>query len=80
MRVVRVFTDEFGESHFEERDTPMEDVAYGRASQHLRVSALIFRETEPGGTLDFHNPPRRQFIISCEGRPNSKRATEARDV
>ena len=67
MRVVRVFTDDFGESHFEERDIPMEDVAYGRASQRLPVSALIFRETETGGTLDFHNPPRRQFIIFLRG-------------
>jgi hypothetical protein len=67
MRVIRVFAGDDGESHFEERDIPMGDVAYGRASQQLPGSALIFRETDSGATLDFHNPPRRQFIIFLTG-------------
>jgi hypothetical protein len=67
MRVVRVFADEDGESHLEDRDIPMNDVAYGRASEQLPATALMFRETDTGGTLDFHNPPRRQFIIFLKG-------------
>jgi hypothetical protein len=67
MRVIRVFADGDGESHFEDRDIPLDDVAYGRASEELPVSALIFRETDTGGTLEFHNPPRRQFIIFLKG-------------
>lgn len=67
MKVTRLFADERGESHFEDRDIPVDNVAYGRASQQLPASALIFRETDTGGTLDFHNPPRRQFIIFLKG-------------
>jgi hypothetical protein len=67
MRVIRVFADDDGESHFEDRDIHMGDVAYGRASQQLPATALIFRETDTGGGLDFHNPPRRQFIIFLTG-------------
>jgi quercetin dioxygenase-like cupin family protein len=67
MRVVRVFADDQGESHFEDRDIPMAKVAYGRASQELATTAVTFRETDSGGKLDFHNPPRRQFIIFLKG-------------
>jgi quercetin dioxygenase-like cupin family protein len=67
MRITRVFTDDQGESHFEDREIPMEEVAYGRASRQLPAIAVSFRETDPGGTLDFHNPPRRQFIVFLKG-------------
>jgi quercetin dioxygenase-like cupin family protein len=67
MRVVRVFADSDGESHFEDRDILLESVSYGRASVELPASAMIFRETDAGSTLDFHNPPRRQFILFMKG-------------
>jgi hypothetical protein len=55
MRVVRVFVDDSGESHFEDPDIPMDPVSYGRASRELPAGAVSFRETDSGGTLDFHN-------------------------
>lgn len=63
-RVIRVYADDNGESHFEDRDIPLDDVTYGRASHRLPASELIFRETD---TLDLHNPPRRQFILFRKG-------------
>ena len=67
MKVVRVFTDAEGESHFEDRELPLADVDYGRASQQLTAFTVTFRETPAGGKLDFHNPPKRQFIIFLKG-------------
>jgi quercetin dioxygenase-like cupin family protein len=67
VNVVRVFTDDEGESHFEDRELPLVDVGYGRASQGVLADAVTFRETPPGGQIDFHNPPRRQFIIFLKG-------------
>ena len=62
-----MFADDKGESHFEDRDIPLDKVAYGRASIEFPASAVVFRETDTGGTLDFHNPPRRQFIVFLKG-------------
>ncbi|HLZ94189.1 MAG TPA: hypothetical protein VKT20_02535 [Candidatus Dormibacteraeota bacterium] len=62
-----MFADEKGESHFEDRDVPLEKVGYGRASRELPATSVIFRETDTGDTVDFHNPPRRQFIIFLRG-------------
>jgi quercetin dioxygenase-like cupin family protein len=67
MKVVRVFADRRGESHFEDRDIPMTEVAYGRASEQLPATAVSFRQTPARGELDFHKPPRRQFILFLKG-------------
>ena len=67
MNVVRVFADNDGESHFEDLDVSLDEVSYGWASEQLPATALIFRQTPAGGTLDFHNPPRRQFILFLKG-------------
>jgi len=67
MKVVRVFADSEGESHFEDRELPLGDVGYGQASQQLPASAVTFRQTPAAGRLDFHNPPRRQFIVFLKG-------------
>jgi hypothetical protein len=68
VKVVRVFADSDGESHFEDRDIPMPDTGYGQASQDLPASAISFRQTPAGGVVDFHNPARRQFIIFLRGK------------
>ncbi len=67
MRITRVYADSDGESHFEDRDLSLEKVSYGLSSQQLPASALVFRQTEAGASLDFHNPPRRQFILFLRG-------------
>lgn len=67
MKIVRVFADSEGESHFEDRSLPFDAVGYGQASQQLPATAVSFRQTPAGGQLDFHNPPRRQFIIFLRG-------------
>jgi hypothetical protein len=67
MRVVRVYTGEDNESHFEELDIPLQESRYGSVSEVVPTEGVIFRETPVGGELDFHNAPRRQFVITLTG-------------
>lgn len=55
MQVVRVYSDQQGESHVEGLDVPLLDSPYGQISELVPVSGVIFRETPSGGELDFHN-------------------------
>ena len=67
MNIVRLYSDSNGESHFEDREIRLEAVGYGHASGELPAAAMIFRETDTAGSIEFHNPPRRQFIIFLKG-------------
>lgn len=67
MKVVRVYGDENGESHFEDLEVPLNPARYGSLSELVPTTGVMFRETPPGGELDFHNAPRRQFVITMTG-------------
>lgn len=68
MQIVRMYTGDDGESHFE--DVEIDYEATGRAG---RLSKLLagpgFHFWKVGGSydLDFHNAPRRQFIMNLAG-------------
>ena len=68
MEVVRVYTGDDGQSHFEnvEIDLPHESVG-GRLSDLIRGSGVIFREVAGSYDLDFHTAPRRQFVVNLIG-------------
>ena len=68
MRVTRLYTGLDGESHFEDIDIPVVDRGdIGRLSEHIQATGIIFRETDRDYNYDWHNAPRRQFIIMLEG-------------
>ena len=67
MKVTRVCSDGEGGSHFEDLDVPLEASGYGSLSQLVPAAGVYFRETPVGGALDFHNAPRRQFIVNLSG-------------
>jgi hypothetical protein len=68
MRITRIFADERGESHFEEREIELEDAGeIGRLSAPIPVRSVIFRTNEPGYDYDWHVAPRRQFIVLLDG-------------
>lgn len=67
MRITRVFTGDDGQSHLEEIDVPMTEGRYGSLSEVFAATGVIFRQTPEGGELDFHNAPRRQFVVTLEG-------------
>lgn len=67
MQITRVYTGEDGQSHFEEIEVAMDESRYGRLSALFAAEGVIFRETPVGGELDFHNAPRRQFVVTLSG-------------
>ena len=68
MKVTRIYTGRDGESHFEDVEIPLEDRGrVGRVSALVPATGLIFRETDGDYALDFHNAPRRQYVINLDG-------------
>ena len=68
MKIVRVYTGDDGASHFEDVEVPLEDHGgVGRVSPLWRGKGVIFREVDGDYALDFHNAPRRQFVINLTG-------------
>lgn len=62
--IVRLFTGDDGKSHLEELLIPVEEVE----SLPLRGEANItFRRAAHGRFSDWHNAPRRQFVITLSG-------------
>lgn len=62
--VTRIYTGPDGQSHAEEIEMTLSD---GR-SEMLKVTGAQFRRTPPGTFSDWHQGPRRQYIITLSGR------------
>ena len=67
MQITRVYTGDDGESHFETINVAQSESRYGELSQMFDAEGVIFRTTPVGGELDFHNAPRRQFVVTLSG-------------
>ncbi len=67
MQIMRVYTGDDGESHFETINVGLSESRYGSLSAMYDAEGVIFRETPVGGELDFHNAPRRQFVVTLSG-------------
>jgi hypothetical protein len=69
MKITRLYTGRDGESHFEEVDIPLHDQdGAERKSELMKATGIIFRETSGEYDHDWHNAPRRQFVISLVGQ------------
>jgi hypothetical protein len=67
MRVTRIYAGDDNESHFEDLEVPLIEGRYGGISKFAPVTGVAFRETPLGATMDFHNAPQRQFVITLVG-------------
>jgi hypothetical protein len=68
MKIVRVYTGADGESHFEDVDVPLtKRGAMGAISELVPARGVLFREVEGTYDLDFHNAPRRQYVVNLTG-------------
>ena len=66
--VVRIYSDEKGDSHFEEISVPLkENGSVGSLSDAVAAKEVIFREVEPTYDWDFHTAPQKQYIILLNG-------------
>jgi hypothetical protein len=68
MKVTRVYSDENGESRFDEIDVPLFNKGeIGYLSESVAVKSLQFRKVPPDYDYDFHNAPQRQYIVLLDG-------------
>ena len=68
MKITRIFTGEDEQSHFEEIDIPLFDQGdIGRLSEIFSASGVIFQENPGDYNYQWHNAPRRQYIVMLEG-------------
>ena len=68
MQVVRIYTGNDNESHFEDLDLGYETVANAQSNAMQAATGIQFRRTPPGNFSDFHTAPRRQYVITLEGQ------------
>jgi hypothetical protein len=67
--IVRIYSDENGESQFEDIHIPLKDAGdIGLLSDHYPAKSIVFREVLPGYDYDFHTAPQRQYIILLDGQ------------
>lgn len=68
MKATRIYADAQGISHFAELDLALEDAGtIGRLSAPQPGCGVVFRETEATYDYDWHQPPRRQWIVLLDG-------------
>ncbi len=68
MKITRIFSDETGESHFEDLEIPSVDQGeIGFLSEDLEVKKLQFRKVSADYDYDFHHAPQRQYIVLLDG-------------
>ncbi len=66
--VTRIYTDENGDSRFEEKRVPLQDGGtIGFLSAGEKVDQLIFRKVVEPYDYDFHHAPARQYIALMDG-------------
>lgn len=68
MKITRLYTGADNKSHFEDIEIPLKDAGdIGQLSERLDATGIIFRRTGPDYDYNWHNAPRRQYIIMLDG-------------
>ena len=63
MAIVRLYTGDDGESHFEELTLE----SHPELTSLQPAQGIVFRMYEPGYFSDWHHAPRRQFVFTLSG-------------
>ncbi|MGL1864125.1 MAG: hypothetical protein OCC46_16515 [Pseudodesulfovibrio sp.] len=67
MNIVKIFSDDKGNTHFEDVEIELEDGgSIGRLSKTQKATGVIFRETPGDYDYNWHNAPKRQYIIMLD--------------
>jgi uncharacterized cupin superfamily protein len=67
VRITRLYTGPDKQSHFEDLELPEEQTAHGWLTGEIPATSVIFRRTPPGGSIDYHQAPRRQLVFVLRG-------------
>jgi hypothetical protein len=68
MKLVRVYADERGETHFGEVNVELADAGpIGLLSRPITAKSVIFRKNHRDYDYDWHTAPQRQLIVLLDG-------------
>src|SRR5690625_1693936 len=68
IRCVYLFTDDSGQSDFEEGYLQLDNTAGNDVSSLMAMARSVsFRETSSGGSFDWHNAPTIQYVVTLKG-------------
>ncbi len=68
MKVTRIFTDNKGNSRFEDIEIKLYNSGnIGFLSEKIKATGMIIRETPEDYDYDWHNAPQRQYIVMLDG-------------
>src|SRR5271169_3360763 len=81
IRLLRLFTGDDGQSHFAVGEIEWHNRdAVNAVSQLEPARGISFEETAAGASLDWHNAPHRQYVITLSGRLEFETRSGARHV
>ena len=63
MSIIRLYTGDDGQSHIEELDL----ASHHSLGDPAATASISFRESPVGRFSDWHNAPRRQYVITVSG-------------
>ena len=67
MKVLRIYSGDDGESHFEDIEISLKDLGQaGKLSPLEQATGVVFRTTDGDYAYDFHCAPRRQYVINLD--------------
>ena len=66
--VTRIFTGPDGQTHSQEVDIKLTSRGATDLSDMVNVKGLQFRRTSPNFFSDWHQAPRRQYVVTLSGR------------
>ncbi|NQW16279.1 MAG: hypothetical protein HQ478_02220 [Chloroflexi bacterium] len=66
MKVTRLYTGDDNQSHFQDIEIELSPSGVGLLSEKYPATGVIFRETAADYDLDFHNAPRKQFVVCLD--------------
>ena len=67
MKIARIYTGDDNKSHFDEIEIEIAPNLSGLVSELIPATGVIFRETGGDYDYDFHNAPRRQYVVNLAG-------------
>ncbi len=67
MKITRMYSGDDNLSRFEDVEIEIEPARVGSLSELVPATGVIFRQTGGDYDLDWHNAPRRQYIVNLDG-------------
>lgn len=67
IRLIRLFTDPAGRSRVETSAMDLGPLGPDEATGWLPAGPVRFQQSPPGARLDWHDAPRRQYVVTLTG-------------